>query len=302
MPKTFCIVTPSYSNDFELAKELCETADRFVDPDIEHILVVPRRDVKLFSSLCRGRRRVVSKEEILDRTDFVRLPTPNSVGIRGLWHRRLKEQWWHPAIGRTSGWAVQQVVKLSAGRLTQADVIIFADSDIAFFRDLTGARFLRGDRTLLHQSWLKPEMTEHLQWYATARRLLGIPPGEPGEKNYIGQLISWNSRNVKSMVDHIERVNGRPWQQVVAQAATVSEYILYGVYCDEVLGMERSDHEVWVNDLVLSFWFESKLGKPSDVAQMVHPSHVALLIQSFIPLSTQVRSQYLRAIAHRLST
>lgn len=288
------IITPSYRNDFELARDLCQSIDQHVSPEIEHILVVPKRDLALFGALRSPRRKVVSKEDLLGAAGFRALPLPGRLRIPFLLDRTFREQWWKAGVGRISGWVVQQLVKLSADRLTQAEVLIFADSDALLVRPLDGARFLDQGRVGLHRVPMQPELTEHIGWARLSREVLGLPVDPPVAWEYIGQLISWRRSTLCRLHAHIERVHGAPWQDVIARHRSIAEYMLYGVYCDEVLGEAESGHVAWHNDLTHSIWVQTDQNAAEFMKGLGH-QHVAIHLQSTLDLNAAQRQAYVRA-------
>jgi hypothetical protein len=292
----FCMVTPSYSNDFELARQLCETADRFLAPEVEHILVVPERDRRLFGALQGPRRRVISKQEVLAPLGFRKLPLPSRVRIPGLVDRRIAEQWWHPGLGRVTGWVSQQLIKLAANSYCSADVIIFADSDITFIRPLDTSAYMDGSLVRMHKVPLPEGLPEHVKWNASSRRLLGVSRSDAPRSDYIGPMVNWSAANLRRLLAHIEAVNHRPWYEVVIDDATVSEYMLYGVYCDEVLGLGQAGHAAWVNDLVLSIWGDADVGEAAALRHRLEASHATLLIQSYVRLDPAQRARIRESI------
>jgi Family of unknown function (DUF6492) len=291
---SFAVITPSYRNDLEHARALSASIDAYTAAEIEHILVVPRRDQGLFAPLQSARRRVVTKQELLSPLGFRSLPLPSRLHIPGILHRRIAEQWWHPKLGRMSGWVTQQLIKLSADALTQADVLVFMDSDALLIRPLDFHRFLDGGRVRLHRSLMRSDMDDHITWYRIARRILGLPPDAPIVHNFIGQLVSWRRDCLTGMQRHIEKVHGKPWQHVVAQEGNVAEYILYGVYCSEILTLDQALHSPWTSDLTHSIWTERDLDIQAFAAGLER-HHVALHIQSTLPVSAQTRAACIRA-------
>nr|BFF09369.1 hypothetical protein GCM10025699_06720 [Microbacterium flavescens] len=59
------LLTVSYRGDLGLARELCRSVDRYLDPAIEHLLVVSRVDAALFEPLRSDRRRIVIVDDVL---------------------------------------------------------------------------------------------------------------------------------------------------------------------------------------------------------------------------------------------
>lgn len=290
----FAIITPSFRNDFDIARELSRSIDAFVAAEVEHILVVPQRDVELFATLASSRRRVVSKQTLLGAEGFHALPVPGRIHVPFVMDRNLREQWWKARVGRISGWVAQQLVKLSADALSQAETLIFADSDALLVRRLDCARFKVGRKVRLHRVPMHPDLKEHIAWTRVAREILGLPTDAPVRHEYIGQLISWRRDTLIQMHRHIERMHGRPWQDVVARHRSVAEYMLYGVYCDEVLGLPDSGHEAWRNDLTHSLWIQEDQSM-EDFTQGLAPHHVAIHLQSTLGLKPSQREACVRA-------
>jgi hypothetical protein len=72
-------------------------------------------------------------------------------------------------------------------------------------------------------------------------------------------LSMWDRRVVLALLDRIELVTGRPWPDAIASRLHVSEFILYGVFVDGVLGASAN---VVAADSMLchSYWDSTPLG------------------------------------------
>jgi hypothetical protein len=75
---------------------------------------------------------------------------------------------------------------------------------------------------------------------------------------YIKTLVTWRRDTLAKLHDHIERVTGRPSFDAFAASVTLSEYGLYGMYCDYILG-DRSGHYATSRIETLSHWQEDTL-------------------------------------------
>jgi len=294
------LITVSYRGDFALARELCASVDRFVAPDIEHVLVVPKSDASLFAPLARMHRRLVLVEEVLPR-DFIRAFPSFTVKLGPLFERRLREMWLTPR-GPVRGWIIQQIVKLSSDRATTRDVILFADSDLEFVRPLTKKRLARGDAVRLYR---RPgetkESVRHRSWHRAAAHLLGLPTSDYFGADYIGNLISWRRDTLKSLQARITKVHGAPWQNVLAGTRTFSEYILYGVFADHVPGPE-GEHFPDMDDWTHASWHYEIPGG-CDLERFVAEfgaQHLAVLIQSTTGLSVDERRQVIARMINQL--
>jgi hypothetical protein len=154
-------------------------------------------------------------------------------------------------------------------------------------------RFYRSDYAV------DDEMPRHVIWHDVARRLLGLPPaGPPPLPDYVSALNVWERRVVLALRDRIERVTGRPWLDAIASQLHVSEFILYGVFVDGVLGTSA---DVFAADSMLchSYWGSSPLA-PAAAAGFVRglsPEDVAVMISAKSGTPLEVRREAFRATA-----
>ena len=92
-------------------------------------------------------------------------------------------------------------------------------------------------------------LPRHMVWHRVARALLGLPPaGPPPYPNYVSSLLACDPAIVRRMLSHISHITGRPWPTVVAAQLHFSEWTLYGVYVDHLIGAPAdsfcSDHSL----------------------------------------------------------
>jgi hypothetical protein len=280
MGKKVCLITISYRGDLELAQDLCASIDRFADPEIEHVLVVPRSDLSLFSPLATGNRRLIPVEDVLP-SGYTRLPLPHRISL-GDFSRRIREIWWGPT-GLVRGWIVQQILKLSTPAITDREVIVFADSDIVLVRPLLANSFTDEASVRLYRV---PGATEdsamHQQWHIVSARLLGLTSKQYFGADYIGNLISWRRDVILQLQDRLAEVGGKRWDKVVAQQRAFSEYILYGIFAEHVLPLQFSGHFLTRQDLAHAGW-HYELNTSAGIDEFVdgfRPHHVAVAIQS----------------------
>ncbi|NRP14659.1 DUF6492 family protein [Marinobacterium sp. xm-a-152] len=270
------LITCSYGPDLDRCKRLCESVDRFVDSIYEHVLIVPKRDLKKFLTLVNERRRVVSVESVVPDS-FIQLPFSN--------------KWWLGAWGfPTRGWVMQQITKLSAGFSTKAKTLMFVDSDLQFIRPLDLSLIEQSGRTRLHSIPGDMDYGVHLKWHAKAGELLGCDTAYAGS-DYVGQLITWDRETLMAMLRDISRETGTHWTRAIARSLTVSEYILYGMYVTRVLGINRSNHYETSKDLCHCCWDSESAKAVSNGTAKVDPSAIAVLIQSNLSFTTDEEAE-----------
>lgn len=290
------VITPSYRNDYELVGDLCKSLDKFLRVPFKHLLIVPRSDLPLFSSLQSPNRVILAEEDLLRQYGFRKIPFPKRIKIPGIIDLRIREQWYCRGVGRINGWVIQQLLKLSAPSLTDSEHILFVDSDNVLFRPLEWEQFYREGKIKLSRREMTPEMTSHLEWHANALALLGVKDFSGPKYNYIGNFIIWNRKAVLDLQQRVAALSGLPWQLAVARTKRVSEYILYGLYC-EFVAADHGDHVFGLPDLTCSFWTNSDQFNVTEMAKTLQPSHVALHIQSTIPMPLEERRRLISALA-----
>ncbi|WP_343584971.1 DUF6492 family protein [Herbaspirillum sp.] len=293
---SIAIVTPSYRNDFEYVKDLSTSLDAHCSIPFRHILIVPESDLEMFSVLSSGRRIVMSKESVLKPHGFFRLPLPKRLHIPGLVDRRFKEQWYKPGVGRLSGWLVQQLVKLAAPDYTDAEVMVFVDSDVFLFRELAAGDLYIDGALKLTQKPIHAGMASHIAWHRNALELIGARGFDGALSNYIGQLICWRRDVLARLQERITEVAGEHWMLALARKRDISEYILYGVFVETLLSQQEHRHAFDPAGLTCSYWTPEAGFKAEAMAGNVLPQHVALHIQSTIPMSLDKRKQTLAQV------
>ena len=149
------IITCSYRPDLERCRRLCASIDRFVPRSVFHTVIVPQRDLALFSGLASGRRRVLAVQDVVPGS-YRQLP--------------VSEKLWMDSRGwPVRGWVMQQLVKLSVTRATASELIMFADSDLQFVRPFRLDRVYRDGKLRLRPGRkLKFEQGNVIRWTLTA--------------------------------------------------------------------------------------------------------------------------------------
>lgn len=295
------VITPSYHNDYELLVDLCASLDQFLRVDFKHIVIVPRVDLPLFAALAGPRRSVLAEEDLLRPYGFYKIPFFKRIRIPGLIDKKIREQWYRRGAGRINGWVIQQLLKLSAPALTDSELILFADSDNLLFRPLELAQLYSDGMVKLSRKEMVGDMTSHRQWHANGLELLGVKDFNGKQYNYIGNLIVWKRAAVLDLQRRIEQVSGIDWRTALARKKAISEYILYGLYC-ELVAPDHAGHNFGLADLTCSFWTGSADLQLEQVLKALLPSHVNLHIQSTIPMAQQRRRELLGGLASHVDT
>jgi Family of unknown function (DUF6492) len=281
------VITPSYAPDLELCRDLNRSVLEWTPPDVYHYVLVPRRDQEQFATLRGPRTEVWTVEQFLPRR-LRRMPIGN------VWLNLRRP---YPPV---RGWVMQQVVKMRAAAELDADILLLADSDVVFVRPVTMDTFQKDGRVRFYRIYdaVDDQLPRHLIWHDAARRLLGLPPaGSPPLPDYVSALNVWDRRVVLELRDRIEHVTGRPWLDAFTSQLHVSEFILYGVFVDGVLGTSA---DVFAADSMLchSYWEPAPL-VPASAAGFVRalaPDDVAVMISAKSGTSLDVRRAALAGV------
>lgn len=219
------VVTPSYAPDYELVRDLHRSVQRFTDASVMHHIITPDRDKGLFAPLAGPRCTLWTVSEVLPRR-FVGLRRANAwINV-------------HRPFPPVRGWVVQQLVKLGIANMLDVDTLLTADSDVVLIRPVKLDRLVRGGHVHLYRldGAVDERLPRHLEWHRMASRLLGLPAPEPPVADYISSFNIWSRQLVLELQQRIQETTGRPWWDAVAAELHVSEFILYGVFVDRVLG------------------------------------------------------------------
>ncbi len=191
---------------------------------------MPKNDVPLFSQLANDRTEIRTEAEFLP-TSFVRAPWVNAtINLRRPF----------PPV---RGWILQQVLKLAAAADSDADVVLLVDSDIEFVRPFSADTFLRDGVVRFYRlrGGVDLRLPRHVAWHDGARRLLGLPAAPPPMPDYVSSLLAWQPAIVRQVLERVEHITGRRWTDAVASQLHFSEWTLYGVFVDNVLGAPATD-------------------------------------------------------------
>ena len=265
--RTYAIITPSYSLDFERCRLLADSVVDHVPAEIAHYIIVDRRDEALFQALRGPRTHIVVKQSILP-----------------WWLHQvpLSTRWWLSLQGPPlRGWMVQQIVKLSVDAVTRAEVLVFMDSDTVVLKPFDPSKGEREGAVPLFRERLPEENVHNTRWHAVASELLGLPIERDPHASYVTQAVTWLRSNLVALHHQIERITGRGWAESLCSLPTMSEYVLYGVFCERLL-REQSNHYVDGTMTTLNYWDTAPLDEPALTAlrERLRPEHIGVMISA----------------------
>jgi hypothetical protein len=218
------VLTPSFAGDAEIFADLHRSVLEFTSEDTVHHVFVPERDKHLFARFEGPRCRLLTSRELLPAR-YVRIGKGDSyVNMRTPW----------PPVRR---WVMQQAIKMAAAAQIDADVVVIADSDVVLVRPITADRFKVGDQRLLFRTddGVHAGMDRHVIWHRVSRELVGLPPQERLPlPDYVSSFNFWDPATVRAMLARITESTGKDWLDAFTSQLHISEFMLYGVYVDEV--------------------------------------------------------------------
>jgi hypothetical protein len=265
------VITPSFAPDFDLCVALNRSVLDNAPNTVQHHIIVPRSDLKLFGRLAAPRTHIRCEADFLPRT-FIPAPFTNITVNLGR------------PFPPVRGWILQQVVKLATVAASEDDVVLVVDSDVEFVRPFTAETFVRDGRVRFYRKpdQIDERLPRHMIWHRVARALLGLQPVEPPFANYIpSSLVAWDPTIVRQMLARVTATTGRPWPTAIAGQLHFSEWTLYGVFLDEVSGAPANSFAS-EDQLCLCYWEPSPLNldRAADFARSIRPTDVAAMISA----------------------
>jgi hypothetical protein len=284
------LITPTYARDRHLLDISCAHVDRYCEGNIEHVIIPSRAERDIFKHLSGLRRRIIYKEDIFDQ--FVRrLPFP----IRG------KEIFFFDYVFPVRGWIIQQLLKFCAPDVTDADVFVFLDSDVFPIRRFSAANFVLDGRVRLLKKPGFADIQPHRKWHRSAGRLFGLPEKSYYGADYIGHFVSWRRDTCVELRKFLEEKWGTRWPRLLSREANISEYILYGIFVDQVLSGDPCRHYMAKGELCLSSWyFDSNKDLTSQLIEALLDDHLAVNLQSNLNLPIETYAKFLTSITQRI--
>jgi hypothetical protein len=241
---------------------------------------VPPRDRSLFARYEGPRCRVRASSEFLPAR-YLSIPGANA-------HVNLRRPW--PPV---RGWVMQQAVKLAAVSRLDAEVVLLADSDVVLVRPVRMDRFMIDDQLSLFrdEKGVTADMDRHVRWHQVAREILGLPLAPPPPlPDYINPLNFWRPAVVRALQQQISATTGRDWLDAFNSRLHISEFILYGVFVDEILSSSgpRPSGETMISH---NSWEREPLDRDAAItlAESLPRDAVALMISAKSRTPTDVR-------------
>ena len=185
---------------------------------------------------------------------------------------------------------MQQVMKIAASALIDAGTVLIADSDAVLLRPTTAADFRDGGELGLvrAEDAVHFGMDRHILWHHVAHRLLGLAGTcRLPLPDYVNPINVWDPVIVRAMQHRISEVTGMSWVDAFTSELHISEFVLYGVFVDEIIGTAtRHDSTICHN-----YYGRTSLDhdRAMAFADQIAPEAVGMMISSHSGTSREVR-------------
>lgn len=286
---SFGIITPSYTPDYERCCLLHQSIRSFVSSPYTHYIVVAQSDFQLFKGLANETTKVLVVESILPR-----------------WIKRepiFKKVWISLKGLPIRNWLLQQIVKIATAQFIPEELIIFADSDVAFVKPYNLSNLLQQDQLRLYCDPIGNPMQKqmHQKWHESAAKLLDVEV-DPQIPDFIGQVMTWRRSNVISLCKRIEEVTGKSWINAIANTWHFSEYVLYGIYVTQIL-KASSRHYLDAQTICHDYWDPRPLSTEEvrEFIKTIKPHQFAIMISAKAGINVQQYQSMLKEVSQELS-
>lgn len=264
------VITPSFAPDFDLCADLHRSVLECSPESVHHHIIVPRSDLKLFRRLAGPRTHIRCEADFLP-SSFAPVPFTKFTVNLG------------QPFPPVRNWILQQVIKLAAVAASEDDVVLLVDSDIEFIRPFDVETFVRNGVVRFYRKpdEINQERPRHMIWHRVARALLGLASADPPYTDYISSLMAWDPATVRRMLAKVADTASRPWTTAIAGRLHFSEWTLYGVFVDHVIGAPANS---FASDdpLCLAYWDVTPLNRDRaiDFLRGLRPTDVAAMISA----------------------
>jgi len=283
------LCTCSMPSDLPIFEQLCRSVDRFVDPDIRHLVIVPRGALADFQRFQSPRREIVAQEDVLP---FRLYPLPRALRhlafLRPSFRRPL---YLTPQLKVVRGWILQQMLKIQVSATAQERAIMHVDSDVCFVRPFCAADAFRADKAHLFRI-LEYDSDQGREWTRAAAQMLGLDPASVPVTNYVENTLVWDTSVARDMVTHIETHHGRSVFEVLATFHRFSEYYIYGTFASQTGRLDQ----LWDSRTPFchSLWFldPTTAASRAEAIAGIQDHHVAVAVQSTHDVSVADREAF----------
>lgn len=259
---TYAILTPSFAGDFERCRLLAESVERFV-ADSEHYILVDPIDLSAFAPLKKFGAKIIDAREFMDDS-FKRIP--------------LTRLYLTPEKRIVHGWLTQQMRKMAFAAQSPFECMLCVDSDVVFVKPFDPSSLTVANKSPLFE--IEWSNDENVKWANQARQLLKLPTSDT-TRGYVHPTF-WRRTVMTGALNRIEEMQGCLWQLAMSRFRFFSEYMLYGIFVREFLGLEAA-HVYPFNQPIMHLSWDYDISKPAELAAFIAtlaPENIAAMFHS----------------------
>ena len=291
---SWAFVTPSYAGDLERCALLCRSMDAFLTGPWHHYIIVDKPHFNAFKSFAGSRRTVLHTEDV----------APG--GMRLLFNMRFiggRSLWWSRDTGLSLGWHLQQMIKVGIAEHVSEEGLAYCDSDTFFLRPFDVGSLTRGGKFRLFRDARRAslESIANPSYTKASLEMLGTQNSAGTYHSYIDNFVTWHRPTVLALCGYLaERFQGK-WQRALRHRVQFSEYILYGLFVEEV---QKTNPHHFVDNLSLcrTQWHRQAMtsAEIETFCADLPPHVVAVGVQSFagVDVGLLVREFEKAVLAH----
>lgn len=296
--QTVMLATCSMAADLELFAMLAASIDRYVDPSIQHVVVVPKAQLPLFTRFANTRREIITQEDVLPFRVWKAPDTLNH--LRVLFSGLRRPLYIDSKLRRLRGWMLQQAIKMQLSRITQTAVIVHCDSDMYFVRSVTPKLFFPQGKPFFFSAPLNSSFEGQADWTKRACRLTGAQLNPNSHRTYIENGVVWSTSLVRDLANVMEQRGGRPLHEILLSEPTISEYFLYGVYV-EATALEYVSQQSFPICHTLWQGAVDRIHDAEKLAEEFRSSQVSVALQSTSAVTLESRRRLYNKLEYLLS-
>ena len=202
--------------------------------------------------------------------------------------------WWSHDTGLSLGWHLQQMIKIGIAAHVSEDGLAYCDSDTFFLRPFdVGSLTRQGQFRLFHDAGRASlDAIANPSYTKASLEMLNVANAAGTYHSYIDNFVTWHRPTVLAMCDYLARNFNGKWHRALRHRIQFSEYILYGLFVDEV---QQTNPHHYVDNLSLC---RTQWHRQAMTAQEVEtfctqlPPHVVTVgVQSFAGIELGLLAQ-----------
>jgi hypothetical protein len=197
--------------------------------------------------------------------------------------------WWSSQTGISIGWHMQQMVKIGMAYKVRQDGLAYLDSDVFFLRPFPPDQMVRDGRLRFYKTSHRAPLKEagNSKYLRVSLKMLGLPL-DGSHHGYVDNFVTWHRQEVLALCDYLAKRFGGTWYRAFRNRIQLSEYMLYGLYADEI---DKTQDRLYADhkSLCRTIWGEEGLTGVDIAAfcQNLEPHQVTIGVQSFLGVAVK---------------